>query len=79
MFKQFENKKKLAGNLSEAELLNLEYQTIKLLNVNKQMNQYALLNERAINKLVFDRVYIYDIYSGLIRKIPADKTIGRTR
>lgn len=79
VFKQFENKKKLAGNLSETDLVNLEYQTIKLLNVNKQMNQYALLNEKAINKLIFDRVYIYDIYSGLIRKIPSDKTIGRTR
>lgn len=79
VFKQFENKKKLAKNISEIELAELEYNAIRLLNVNKQMNQYALLNNKAVNKLVFEKVYIYDIYSGLVRKIPSEKTIERIR
>lgn len=62
------NARKRRERMSESEIEEMEYEAIKGLKVDERMDQYALLNEKALKRLVFEKVYICDIYNGVIRE-----------
>lgn len=61
-------------NKNEQQLKEKALEIIDALNVHKTMDQFALLSEKATEKLFFEGAYIYNKWgSSLIKEIPAEK------